>query len=43
MHAPVTGYIRKILVHADVPLSGESTLIFANTLWQRQAHEIGEP
>jgi hypothetical protein len=30
--APVTGYKRKISVHADVPLSGESTLIFENTL-----------
>ena len=30
--APVTGYRRKISVHADVPLSGESTLIFENTL-----------
>jgi hypothetical protein len=28
------GYIRKISVHTDVPLSGESTLIFANTLWR---------
>jgi hypothetical protein len=32
--APVTGYIRKNSVHTDVPLSGESTLIFANTLWR---------
>jgi hypothetical protein len=32
--APVTGYKRKISVHSDVPLSGESTLIFANTLWR---------
>ncbi len=32
--APVTGYKRKISVYADVLLSGESTLIFANTLWR---------
>jgi hypothetical protein len=32
MDAPVTGYKRKISVHADVPLLGESTLIFENTL-----------
>jgi hypothetical protein len=32
--APVTGYKRKISVHTDVPLSDESTLIFANTLWR---------
>jgi hypothetical protein len=30
----VTGNIRKISVYVDVPLSGESTLIFANTLWR---------
>ena len=31
-HHHVTGHKRKISVHTDVPLSGESTLIFANTL-----------
>jgi hypothetical protein len=30
--APVPGYKRKISVHVDVPLSGESTLTFADTL-----------
>ena len=34
IEAPVTGYNRKISVHAEVPLLGESTLIFANTLWR---------
>jgi hypothetical protein len=34
IEAPVTGYKRKISVHAEVPLLGESTLIFANTLWR---------
>jgi hypothetical protein len=34
IEALVTGYKRKICVHAEVPLLGESALIFANTLWR---------
>jgi hypothetical protein len=37
----VTAYKRKISVHAEVPLSGESTLIFANTLRRDAMHISG--
>ena len=41
--APVTGYKRKMSVHADVPLSDESTLIFQNRGAKRFCLFLEEP